>query len=122
MRADRNAEVLKHMVKYCRQIEETVLRFQKDFEVFSKDYVYQNAVALCVLQIGELTTKLTDDFKQTYIGMPWNQIKAMRNIVAHNYGSIDAEILWETIENDVPKLKEYCLEIINILNKNNEDK
>ena len=39
-----------------------------------------------------------------------------------NYGSIDAEILWETIENDVPKLKEYCLEIINILNKNNEDK
>ena len=51
MRADRNAEVLKHMVKYCDQIEETVLRFQKDFAVFAKDHIYQNAVALCVLQI-----------------------------------------------------------------------
>lgn len=119
MRADRNAEVLKHMVKYCDQIEETVLRFQKDFAVFAKDHIYQNAVALCVLQIGELTTKLTEEFKQTYTGMPWNQIKAMRNIVAHNYGSIDAEILWETIENDVPQLKAYCLDILQTLNNEN---
>ena len=119
MRADRNAEVLKHMVKYCDQIEETVLRFQKDYAVFEKDHIYQNAVALCVLQIGELTTKLTEELKQTYTGMPWNQIKAMRNIVAHNYGSIDAEILWETIENDVPQLKEYCLDILQTLNNEN---
>ena len=102
MRADRNAEVLKHMVKYCDQIEETVLRFQKDFAVFEKDHIYQNAVALCVLQIGELTTKLTEEFKKT-----------------HNYGSIDAEILWETIENDVPQLKAYCLDILQTLNNEN---
>ena len=51
--------------------------------------------------------------------MHWNQIKAMRNIVAHNYGSIDAEILWETIENDVPQLKAYCLDILQTLNNEN---
>lgn len=74
MRADRNAEVLKHMVR------------------LKKPYT---------------------------MGMPWNQIKAMRNIVAHNYGSIDAEILWETIENDVPQLKAYCLDILQTLNNEN---
>ncbi len=44
--------------------------------------------------------------------MPWNQIKALRNMVAHNYGKIDKEILWETISNDIPQLQEYCEEIV----------
>lgn len=36
----------------------------------------------------------TEGFKNTYNGMPWNQIKAWRNVIAHNYGKIDKEILW----------------------------
>jgi uncharacterized protein with HEPN domain len=67
------------------------------------------------LQIGELTTYLSDDFKQTYTGIPWKQIKALRNIVAHSYGKIDDESLWETITGDIPKLKDYCSEIIHKL-------
>lgn len=64
-----------------------------------------------MLQIGELTTHFTEEFKQVYNEMPWNQIKALRNIVAHNYGKIDKEILWETVINDIPDLKEYCCKI-----------
>jgi uncharacterized protein with HEPN domain len=80
--------------------------------VFKQDSVYKNATALCVLQIGELTTHLTNDFKQSYTGIPWTQIKALRNVVAHNYGKIDDESLWETITSDIPKLKDYCSSII----------
>lgn len=40
------------------------------------------------------------------------QIKALRNVVAHSYGKIDAESLWETITIDIPKLKDYCSDII----------
>ena len=36
------------------------------------------------------------------------QIRSVRNIVVHNYGSVDAETLWEIIEKDIPELKEYC--------------
>ncbi|MCO1602054.1 DUF86 domain-containing protein [Desulfosporosinus nitroreducens] len=39
-------------------------------------------------------------------------MKALRNVVAHNYGKIDDESLWETITSDIPKLKDYCLNII----------
>ena len=45
--------------------------------------------------------------------MPWREIKAMRNIAAHNYGEIDTDILWETAIYDVPSLKVYCSDIIN---------
>lgn len=113
MQGNRNADVLGHIVDYCNEIERTINRFGKKYEEFSKDSVFQNAVALCVLQIGELTTHFTDEFKNTYNEIPWNQIKALRNVVAHNYGKIDKETLWETITLDIPKLKEYCNIILN---------
>ena len=111
MRLNRNMEVLKHMIQYCDEIEHTISRFGEEYRIFAEDSVYQNAVALCVLQIGELTTHFTDDFKTVYHGVPWNQIKALRNVVAHNYGKIDKEILWETITMDIPALKAYCTRI-----------
>ncbi|MPW26000.1 DUF86 domain-containing protein [Alkalibaculum sp. M08DMB] len=111
MQGNRNAYVLSHIVDYCNEINNTIERFGNNYEIFSNDSVYQNAVALCVLQIGELTTQFTEDFKNTYNEIPWNQIKALRNMVAHNYGKIDKEILWETISNDIPNLKYYCIRI-----------
>ena len=35
-------------------------------------------------------------------------IKAMRNLVAHNYGSMSREIIWETAIADIPVLCEFC--------------
>jgi Uncharacterized conserved protein len=113
MQDNRNADILRHIIAYCNQIIEAISRFGEDYLIFANDSVYKNATALCVLQIGELTTRLTDEFKQIYSGMPWTQIKALRNVVAHNYGKIDDESLWETITSDIPKLKDYCIGIIN---------
>lgn len=112
MTANRNVDILHRIISYCHEIEETILRFGRDYVVFAQDSVYRNATALCVMQIGELTTHLSDDFKQTYTETPWYQIKALRNVVAHNYGKIDVESLWETITIDIPKLNDYCFKAI----------
>lgn len=95
MPVNRNADVLRHICSYCAEINHTIDTFGRDYEIFADNTIYQNAAALCVLQIGELTTHFTEDFKKTYSKIPWNQIKALRNIVAHNYGHIDKETLWE---------------------------
>lgn len=108
MRANRDEDIIRHILDYCAEINHTIDVFGKDYENFRSNTIYQNAVALCVLQIGELTTHFTDEFKKTYTKIPWNQIKAMRNIVAHNYGGIDKETLWETLIHDIPELKDYC--------------
>jgi uncharacterized protein with HEPN domain len=112
MQKNRNIDVLQRIISYCNEISETIARFGADYTVFARDSVYKNATALCVLQIGELTTHLSDEFKQTYTKMPWTQIKALRNVVVHNYGKIDDESLWETITIDIPELKKYCLRIL----------
>ncbi|MCD8132116.1 MAG: DUF86 domain-containing protein [Lachnospiraceae bacterium] len=112
MPTDRDAEILRHILKYCAEIKHTADVFGNDYQTFSGNSIYQNATALCVLQIGELTTHLSEDFKKTYDQMPWRQMKALRNIVAHNYGKIDKEILWETLTQDIPELQGYCSSIL----------
>ncbi|MCD8021652.1 MAG: DUF86 domain-containing protein [Lachnospiraceae bacterium] len=112
MLTERDAEVLRHIVKYCLEINHTIEVFGKDENVFRENSIYQNATALCVLQIGELTIHLTDDFKRIYSKMPWSQIKELRNIVAYNYGKIDSMILWETLTQDIPELYHYCQKIL----------
>ena len=108
---NRDREILKHIIKYCDEISHTILVMGDDFSVFNENSIYQNACALCVLQIGELVTHLSSEFKQIYTKIPWHQIKALRNLVAHDYGRIDTQILWETLQEDIPVLKAYCMEI-----------
>jgi|LSQX01.1.fsa_nt_gb uncharacterized protein with HEPN domain len=96
------------MIQYADEIALTIERYNLDFEKFKEDFVVKNAIAMCILQIGELVGKLSDDFKKRHSTMPWKEIKAMRNVAAHNYGEIDLEILWETVINDVPALKDFC--------------
>lgn len=58
---NKNISVLEHIVIYCQQIEQTVDRFGNSAETFQSDPIYRNAAALCILQIGELVGKLTDE-------------------------------------------------------------
>jgi len=109
---DRNLSILEHMVSYCNQIEETVDRFGNEYALFASDAIYRNAAALCILQIGELVGKLTDEFREAHPAVPWRQIKAMRNIVAHSYGTVDPETTWEIITENIPELKRYCSVIL----------
>lgn len=109
---DRDRSILEHIISYCDQIEETMIRFGDRYDIFSDDPIYRNAAALCILQIGELVGKLSEEFRIAHPGVPWRQIKAMRNIVAHSYGTIDPEVTWEVMTEDIPELKSYCNQIL----------
>lgn len=109
---DRDSRILGHIVSYCLQIEETTQRFGDSMEIFRTDAIYRNAAALCILQIGELVGNLSEDFRAQHPSVPWRQIKAMRNVVAHKYGTIDPDTTWEIIKDDIPALKKYCRSIL----------
>ena len=60
------------------------------------------------MQIGELTGRLSEEFKNENKEIPWRAIRGMRNVVAHEYGNIDVETVWETAEDGIQELKEFC--------------
>ena len=76
---------------------------------FPKVYPIKDSVSMNLLQIGELVPKLSDDFIQcTSKSIPWRNIKGMRNLLAHDYGSMNIEIVWETAVGDIPALQDFC--------------
>ncbi len=72
---------------------------------------YQRSIAFSILQIGELGGSLSEAYrKETCNRIQWGPIKGMRNMVAHSYGSMSREIIWETATMDIPVLLNFCEE------------
>jgi len=40
--------------------------------------------------------------------MQWREIKLLRNIVAHRYGQIDYDIIWDICLTDIPEMIDFC--------------
>ena len=64
-----------------------------------------NASLLLLINIGEHVSRVGEDLKTTYANIPWQQMKDLRNRVAHNYVGIDRFITFDIIHNELPKLK-----------------
>lgn len=110
---DRDIDIIRHILQHCSDIYDAMSRFGKERASFNTDLQYEHAVAFSVFQIGELVGHLSDEIKAEYDEMPWQQIKAMRNVIVHHYGGIDKDILWETVTKDIPEMEQYCMTIIN---------
>jgi uncharacterized protein with HEPN domain len=67
---------------------------------------------MCIPSFGELVGHLTDTFKETNDKIPWHKIRGMRNYVAHEYGSIDLDIVWYAATNSINDLKSFCADWI----------
>lgn len=104
---------IKHIRDYCIAIRDTIKRYGNSFEVYAGDADYQRSISFSILQIGELSANLSAEFKQeTAYRVQWGPMKAMRNLVAHNYGKMDQSIIWETATVDIPALLQFCNELL----------
>lgn len=102
---------IKHIRDYCVAVSQTIERYGNSFGIYSADADYQRSISFSILQIGELSGGLSEEFrKQTADRIQWGPMKAMRNLVAHNYGKMDQSIIWETASTDIPALLKFCEE------------
>ncbi|HIH96320.1 MAG TPA: DUF86 domain-containing protein [Thermoplasmata archaeon] len=54
--------------------------------------------------IGEAAVGMSPEFRKKYPQVPWNVIAGMRNRLIHGYYDIDLDIVWKTVERDIPPL------------------
>ncbi len=62
--------------------------------------------------IGEATTKIDPLFQEEHSEIPWHLMRGMRNRLLHDYNEIDIELVWQTIQNDIPDLKKKIESIL----------
>ena len=75
-------------------------------EQFRDDQRTVKAVALNFVVIGEAAARIPDNVVNAHPEIAWNLIRGMRNRLVHDYFSIDAEIVLDTVQNDLPPLIE----------------
>lgn len=94
---------------YVEQMLDAVRKIREftsgvDFATFEKNQEKSSAVILQLAVIGELSKRLSDEFKNS-VSLPWQEIAGFRNRAIHEYLSLDLDEVWKTVQNDIPTLE-----------------
>jgi uncharacterized protein with HEPN domain len=75
-----------------------------DVAAFLADDRTSLAVERLLENIGEAASHLSVEFIAMHPAIPWKAMVGMRNVLAHQYGSVDQRLVWKSAAIDVPAL------------------
>ena len=110
MKEDRDQLLLERIIEAIQVIETYVAG--QTFEIFSREPKTLDAVLMQFMIIGEAANNISETLTLEHHDLPWHQIIGLRNEVAHGYFNIKPEIIWQTIQEDLPQLKEVVDKIL----------
>jgi uncharacterized protein with HEPN domain len=104
-------------IGHILEAADRVLHYTKGMsrEEFFADTLKQDAVIRNVEIIGEATNNLLEadpSIAGKYPSIPFAQIYGMRNRVAHGYFAVSLSMIWDTVEVDVPELREKIAKVL----------
>ncbi len=107
-------------LEHIQQAIERIQRYTEDMDEvgFLQNEMAQDAVIRNIEIIGEAANnirKSAPDFTEQHHEIPWLVIYAMRNRVSHAYHNVDLEIVWKTIQNDLPLMHRQVVALIDDL-------
>ena len=101
---------LRHMLDHAREAVEMMKgKTRADLDADRK----LNLSLVRLLEIvGEAAGRTPAEERSLFPGIPWPEIVSLRNRLIHGYDSVDFDILWNIITNDLPPLIEKLDKII----------
>lgn len=81
-------------------------------EEFGADEMVQDAVVRNLGIIGEAARHVPSDIQERYSGIPWAQMRGMRNVLIHEYPEVNSSIVWRTVTRNLPSLPSKLKEIL----------
>ena len=101
---------LQHMLDHAKEAIELIAG--KDKAELQRDRVLELALIRLIEIVGEACAKVSSSTQLKYPSIPWPQIIGMRHRLIHGYDSVDLDVLWDTIEVDLPPLVDVLDKII----------
>lgn len=83
-----------------------------NYQKFIGDIDLQDMVIRRVEIIGEAVRNLPKEFRQKHSKIDWKSPADMRSVLIHGYFGVDLKVVWDTVVNDLPKLKEQIKKIL----------
>lgn len=100
---------IKNDIYYAGKIKEDLAFIVKHTREIDKEFLSDNEILLDsmlfrLIQISENAKKLSDEYKGNHKRVPWLAIYGLRNRIVHDYGSVDLDIVYATLKDDIPTL------------------
>lgn len=70
------------------------------------DPLLLDAVVRRLAVIGEAAAHLSEETQARHRDIPWRGVTGMRLLLDHDYHRVDADIVWQTVESDLPGLRD----------------
>jgi uncharacterized protein with HEPN domain len=82
------------------------------YDQFEADFRINFAVVRALEIVGEATKRLPLTLRDSYPNIPWKQMAGMRDRIIHGYDTVDLEIVWDVVRQDIPKIKPQIQQIL----------
>lgn len=102
-----NAVYIEHMLDSILRIDEYV----ESKELFYDSHLVQDAVVRNLQVMAESSQRLSEEIKNKYSDVPWDDISGFRNVLVHDYLGIDLDVIWSVVEQELPRLKKVLTKI-----------
>jgi len=99
---DRDAAYLWDMLLTCRSVADSLSNVT--LEQYIIDENLRLATERRIEIIGEAANRVSGVFRDNHPGIPWRRIIAQRNVLVHDYGDIDNDLIWTLVTTHIPKL------------------
>ena len=121
-KATRIPDYLAHILRAIERIE----RYTEDMSeaMFLSSEMAQDAVLRNIEIIGEASNniqRVDSAFTARHGNIPWQVMYRMRNRVSHGYNEVNLEIVWKTIQDDLPLLRAQITALSATLSRNSEE-
>ena len=101
---------LNHISDAISRIEEYVKGLE--YQDFIENHLVQDGVIRQIEIIGEATKNLPKEIRDKHSDIPWKDIAGMRDKLIHGYFGVDLDAVWDTVEKDLPELKEKIANLL----------
>lgn len=82
------------------------------FEEFLKDDKTASAVIRKFEIIGEAVKNIPENIKEEHPAVPWKEMAGMRDKLIHFYFGVDYNLVWQTVKNRIPTVKNQLRDIL----------
>ena len=99
-----------------------ILTYTRDGrETFFTSEMVQDAVLRNFEVMGEIVKRLDKDFTAQHAHIPWRQMAAFRDVIIHDYENIYLETVWQTVQDDLPMLRQNIAKLLDTLEGEDDD-
>lgn len=101
---------LQHMLDAVLEIIEfTQGKKRQDLD---SDRKLKHALVRLLEIIGEVAGGMSQNLRDESPEIPWTEMIGMRNRLIHGYFDVDLDVVWQTVSEDIPSLKEYLEKLL----------